>query len=97
MQTVLFKVEMILNNRPQTIENALENALTPNHLLFGRTLSSASDQNTPIQIRVQNITAQGKKVNRIINYFGSRWLKEYVVNLRETHKQNFQNQHQQHI
>ena len=50
MQTVLFEVEMILNNRPLTYvyPDEIENALTPNHLFFGRILTSASDRNTPI-------------------------------------------------
>ena len=66
-------------------------------MLFGRTLTSTSDRNTRVQCSAQNITAQSKKVNRIINQFWDRWHKEYIVNLRETHKQNLQNQHQQHI
>ena len=95
----MFEVEMMLNNCPLTYvyPNEIENALTPNHLLFGRTLFSTSDLNTPIQFTPQNITAQSKKVNRIINHFWDRWHKEYIVNLRETHKQNLQNRHQQHI
>ena len=99
MQTVLFEVEMILNNRPLTYvyPDEIENALTPNHLLFGRMLTSSSYQDTPIQYQAQDITAQSKKVNRIITHFWNRWYKEYVVNLRETHKHNSQNQHQQHI
>ena len=92
-------METILNNCPVTnvYPDEMENALKPNHLLFGRPLTSISDRNTQIQFRAQNITAQGKKVNRMINHFWDRWRKEYVVNLRETHKQNLQNQHQQHI
>ena len=86
---------MILNNRPLTYVylDEIENALKPNHVLFGRTLTSTSDWNTPIQFRIQNITAQSKKVNRIINHFLDRWYKEYVVNLRETHKQNSLNRY----
>ena len=99
MQTVLFEVEMILNNLPLTYvyPDETENALTPNYLLFGRTLTSTSDRNRQMQFRALNIAAQGKNVNRIINHFWDRWHKEYVVNLRETHKQNFQNQHEQLI
>ena len=95
----MFEVEMMLNNCPLTYvyPNEIENALTPNHLLFGRTLFSTSDLNTPIQFTPQNITAQSKKVNRIINHFWDRWHNEFIVNLRKTHKQNLQNQHQQHI
>ena len=33
----------------------------------------------------------------LINHFWDRWQKEYVVNLRETHNENLQNQRQQHI
>ena len=86
----MFEVEMMLNNRPLTYvyPNELENALTPNHSLFGRTLFSTSDLNTPIQFTPQNITAQSKKVNRIINHFWDRWYKAFIVNLRKTHKQN---------
>ena len=99
MRTVLFEVEMILNNRPLTYvyPDEIKNALTPNHLLFGRTLTSTSDRNTPIQFSTQNITAQSKKVNRIINHFWDRRHKKYIVNLRETHKQNLQNPHKQYI
>ena len=45
MQTVLLEVEMILNNRPLTYvyPDEIENALTPNHLLFDRTLTSTTD------------------------------------------------------
>ena len=40
-----------------------------------------SNQNTPVQFRVQNIIAQGKKVNRVIHHFWDRLHKDYVVNL----------------
>ena len=69
--------------------DVIENALTPNHFLFGRTHTLTSDRNTPSQLRAQNITAQIKKVNCTINHFWDRWHKEYIVNLRETHKQEF--------
>ena len=55
MQTVLFEVEMILNNRPLTYvyPDEIENALTPNHLLFSRILTSITDRNTAIQFSTQ--------------------------------------------
>ena len=55
MQTVLFEVEMILNNRPLTYvyPDEIENALTPNHLLFSRILTSVTDRNTAIQFSTQ--------------------------------------------
>ena len=44
MQTVSFEVEMILNNLPleYVYPVEIENALTPNHLLLGRTHTSTS-------------------------------------------------------
>ena len=38
LQTVLFEVELIINNAPLTYvyPNAIGTCLTPNHLLFGR-------------------------------------------------------------
>ena len=55
MQTVLFEVEMILNNRPLTYvyTDKIENALTPNNLLFSRILTSTSDRNKTIQFSTQ--------------------------------------------
>ena len=55
MQTVLFEVEMILNNRPLTYvyTDKIENALTPNNLLFSRILTSTTDQNKTIQFSTQ--------------------------------------------
>ena len=40
LQTVLFEVELIINNAPLTYvyPNTIETCLTPNHLLFGRQL-----------------------------------------------------------
>ena len=50
MQTVLLEVETILNDCPVTnvYPDEMENALKPNHLLFGRTLTSTSYRNTQI-------------------------------------------------
>ena len=55
MQTVLFEVEMILNNRPLTYvyPDEIENVLTPNHLLFSRILTSTTDRNKTIQFSTQ--------------------------------------------
>ena len=55
MQTVLFEVEMILNNRPLTYvyTDKIENALTPNNLLFSRILTSTTDRNKTIQFSTQ--------------------------------------------
>ena len=45
LQTVLFEVEMTINNAPLTYiyPNTIETCLTPNHLLLGRKLLYFSD------------------------------------------------------
>ena len=65
LQTMLFEVELIINNAPLTYiyPNTIETCLTPNHLLFGRQLLYSS-----------NTTS-----NRISNHFLDRWRHEYVL------------------
>ena len=55
LQTVLFEVELIINNAPLTYvyPNAIETCLTPNHLLFGRQLVYSSNTTSTV---VRNLT-----------------------------------------
>ena len=59
-----------------------ESCLTPNHLLYGRTLkySNLLSDLTPREL----ITP--KKLDTLLSHFWGRWRKEYLVNLRESHK-----------
>ena len=43
LQTVLFEVELIINNAPLIYPNTIKTCLTPNHLLFGRQLLYSSN------------------------------------------------------
>ena len=46
LQIVLFKVKMIINNKPLTTyvyPNTIKTCLTPNHLLFGKQLLYSSN------------------------------------------------------
>ena len=96
MQTVLFEIELLLNNRPLTYvySTDLESCLTPNHLLFGRRLELSSSQKSPISIESFDLTKHTSNVNKIIDHFWNRWRREYVVNLRESHKIFYRNKHQ---
>ena len=84
LQTVLYEVKQIINNRPITYyySDNEESCLTPNHLLYGRTLkySNLFSGSTPEQL----ITP--KKLDNLLSHFLERWKKEYLVNIRETHK-----------
>ena len=59
-----------------------ESCLTPSHLLYGRTLkySNLLSDLTPGEL----ITP--KKLDTLLSHFWGRWRKEYLVNLRESHK-----------
>ena len=84
LQTVLYEVEQIINNRPVTYYYSRneESCLTQNHLLYGRTLkySNLLSDSTPGEL----ITP--KKLDNLLSHFWERWMKEYLVNLRESHK-----------
>ena len=83
LQIVLYEVEQIINNRPITYyySDNEESCLTPNHLLYGRTLkySNFSCDSAPGEL----ITP--KKLDNLLSHFWERWRKEYLVNLRESH------------
>ena len=90
LQTVLFEIECILNNRPITYyySTVMEPCLTPNHLLYGRTLTLSNTYMNDINYSSINPILESQKLNSLINHFWNRWQKEYLCNLRETHKAN---------
>lgn len=84
--TFLAEIERILNNRPLTFINddVNEEILTPSSLIYGKTVNiefvdDKGDRNDDAIIR-------HKYIVDLFNHFWNRWLNEYVVNLRETHK-----------
>ena len=78
-------METILNNRPLTYyySDNTEQCLTPNHLLFGRTIKLFDPE--PINI-AHDINFHSKKISNIINHFWERWRREYLNMLRDYHK-----------
>ena len=76
-QTVLCEVETILNNRPLTYyySDNTEQCLTPNHLLFGRTIKLFDPEPTDI---THDINVHCKKISNIINHFWEGWRREYL-------------------
>ena len=77
MQTVLFEVEAILNNRPLTYhyEDDAEERLMRNHLLFGRQLKIFNLDPFEISYTPADLNVHSRKINNILNYFGDRWKK----------------------
>ena len=92
LQTVLFGVELIINNTPSltyVYPNTIEACLTPNHLLFGRQLLYSPNTTSTVVRNLTVLSSTTNKINHISNHFLDWWRHEYVVNLRET-----QNEHQ---
>ena len=79
---VLLKTEAILNNRPLAhyFYQELEDCLSRNHMLFGRSLKVFDPDQGGNEI------IPSRKLHNIINYFWDKWRKEYLVNLRECQK-----------
>ena len=88
LQTVLFKVELIINNAHliYVYPNTIETCLTPNHLLFGRQILYSSNTTSAIVRNVTALSSTTDKINRISNHFLDRWRHGYAVNLRETQR-----------
>ena len=86
LQTVLFEIELIINNAPLTYvyPNTIKTCLTPNHLLFGRQLLYCSNTASTVIRNLTVLSSTTDKINRISNHFWHRWRHEYVVNLCET-------------
>ena len=85
LQTVLCEVQTTLNNRPLTYyySDNTEQYITPNRLIFGRTIKLFDPQPTDI---THGINFHSKKISNIINHFWERWWREYLNMLRENHK-----------
>ena len=87
LQTVLFEIEMVLNNRPLTFtyEEPGDEVLTPNHLLFGRRLNFQAHSNESNSNNI-NLSSRFEHIQTVLEHFWRRWRNEYVLELREQHK-----------
>ena len=97
MQTVIVEIEAIVNSRPLSYVHPddLEEPLTPSHLIVGRRLLSLPDHLTYLEpvgdedfeLNVDTLQRRTKHLNNIINHFWRRWSREYLLELRDTHRQ----------
>ncbi|XP_065065262.1 uncharacterized protein LOC135691349 isoform X2 [Rhopilema esculentum] len=89
--TLLAEVECVLNNRPLTYlyDELGGEVLTPSHLVMGRRLnllSSGIEYRNKSKENQSSLTKRFLHLTRLLNHFWNRWKKEYLVNLRESHK-----------
>ena len=88
LETILIETEGMLNNRPLTYlyEEATEDVLMPNHLIFGHRLGTLPDAEVD---SADEDTDEGKRMKYIRTrqqHLWNRWEKEYLTNLREHHE-----------
>ena len=71
LQTILFEIDTITNNRPITYfyDVESESCLTPNHLLFGRTLLLSNPSTTDLSYPNPNPIIKPTKLQNIVNHF----------------------------
>ena len=92
--TVLIEIECTLNNRPLTyIYDEVDcQPLTPSHLMYGRRLMNlaegANGVSNGFEEDESNHTKRFLYLMKKLNHFWSRWRREYLVDLREMHKNN---------
>ena len=91
LETVIVEVENVVNNRPLTYidTDTVEEVLTPNHLILGRSLPMAnqlfSSENAE---NVQKLNFRKRVLYRqkLLKDFGKRWEIEYLLGLRGSQK-----------
>ena len=89
LQTFVAEIEFILNNRPigADYDDDVDEVLTPNHLIFGRTVSSTGEQRVLTNMREdESLSKRTRGIESMLNHFWNRWRLEYVTALREVHR-----------
>ena len=86
LETVLLKIESVINGRPiaQLSEDALDDVLIPDHLMYGRNIRTKSNAVVPESI-VQNFSERYKYISKIVNDQWKKFSKVYLNELRQHH------------
>lgn len=98
LSTAVIEVEAIINSRPLTYVSSddLEEPLTPSHLLVGRRILSLPDNlsyqrdnnDEDFEVDSDHLNKRVKHLANVINQFWKRWRREYLLELRESHRNN---------
>ena len=90
------EVEAVLNSRPLSYLSMddIEEPLTPSHLLTGRRILSlpnhlcrgTEEDDGDITAGPEVLTKRARHLNNVLDRFWARWRKEYLLELRETHR-----------
>ena len=93
--TVIIEIEGVLNSRPlcYTYDDTIDDVITPSHLMFGRRLLSVfHDDVGPnnVDFTHETLTNRTRHLNKLLLTFWNTWRKEYLIGLREYHKNHNQ-------
>ena len=91
LETVLIHVEGILNNRPLVYQSqSLEDKLiTPNHLIYGESLLLIGEYDHEYELEEDlDLSKRMRFLREKKEHAWKRWLKEYILSLREYHRSN---------
>ena len=97
MITSLIEIEAVINSRPLTYISldSLQESLTPSHFLTGKRVLSLPDgygcgddlEDEDFDTSHDHLTKRMKHLNVVLNHFWKQWRSEYLLGLRETHRQ----------
>ena len=99
MHTALVEIERIINSRPISYLSSddVEEPLTPSHLLVGHRILNLPDHlnyheedgDEEFQITDETLQRRAKHLSSVLNHFWKRWSKEYLLELRDAHRQKY--------
>ena len=91
---MLIEIECVLNSRPLTyVEDdtgAISYTLSPSHLIYGRRVTNnPNSSHFEIISTHEVLTKRARIQSHLLQQFTRQWCKEYLLSLRETHKNNY--------
>ena len=101
LHTAIVEIESIINSRPLSYISSsdLEEPLTPSHLMIGRRILNLPDNlgylldpgDEEFTVDPTQLRKRAKYLSNTLNHFWRRWRNEYLVELRESHRQSNHN------
>ena len=93
LTTILTEIECIINSRPITYvyddQESISYPLTPSHLINGRRITNMpNNQFFEVVSTYDSLTRRLRHHRNLLRQFANQWKTEYLINLRETSRNN---------